>query len=166
MKLVQRRTRAAKETSHEPAARRDSQQVVSLLWQLQMQYGIVPAHFRSEVDVDPKLSQEMATINSYRVEVSGWDSSNAFFVEKTTLDWGGGEQKEISLGSALLEDAVVFVRLLQQVGKVDNVPIAYRACGVKTAENGRTIVQLARLHPRVPFKETAALSAESQSKVA
>ena len=131
-----------------------------------MRYGIVPAHFRSEVDVDSKLSQEMATINSYRVEVSGWDSSNAFFVEKTTLDWSGADHKEINLRSTLEEDAVVFVRLLQQVGKVDSVPIAYRASAVKTGENGRTIVQLARLHPRTPFKETAGLSGESQSKAA
>ena len=116
--------------------------------------------------MDSKLSQEMATINSYRVEVSGWDSSNAFFVEKTTLDWSGADQKEINLRSTLQEDAVVFVRLLQQVGKVDSVPIAYRASAVKTGENGRTIVQLARLHPRTPFKETAGLSGESQSKVA
>lgn len=116
--------------------------------------------------MDVKLSQDMASISSYRVEVSGWDTSDAFFVEKTTLDWSGGDQKEISLRSVLLEDAVVFVRLLQQVGKVDSVPIAYRASGVKAGENGRTIVQLARLHPRAPFKETTSLSGESQSKVA
>lgn len=116
--------------------------------------------------MDVKQSQDMTSISSYRVEVSGWDTSDAFFVEKTMLDWSGGDRKEISLGSVLLEDAVVFVRLLQQVGKVDSVPIAYRASGVKTGENGRTIVQLARLHPRTPFKETVSLSGESQSKVA
>ena len=166
VKLVQMRTHVAKETSREHAARRNSRQVVSLLRRVEMHDGIAPAHSGSEVDVDSKLSQETASINSYRVEVSGWDTSDAFFVEKTTLDWSGGDQKEINLASALHEDAVVFVRLLQQVGKVDSIPIAYRASGVKTGENGRTIVQLARLEPRTPFKETTGTSGESQSKVA
>ena len=166
VKLVQTRTRIAKGTIRTRPSERSSRQVVLLLWRVEMHDGIAPAHSRSEVDVDSKLSQETASINSYRVEVSGWDTSDAFFVEKTTLDWSGGDQKEINLASALQEDAVVFVRLLQQVGKIDSVPIAYRASRVKTGENGRTIVQLARLHPRVPLKETAGLPTESQTKVA
>lgn len=116
--------------------------------------------------MDSQLGQEMAGIDSYRVEVSGWDASDAFFVEKTMLDWSGGEEKRISLRSTPREGAVVFVRLLQQFGKADNFPIAYQAAGVKTGENGRTLVQLAQLHPRAPFKETAGPSDESQSKVA
>jgi hypothetical protein len=116
--------------------------------------------------VDSQLSQEMANISSYRVEVSGWDASDAFFVEKTTLDWSGGDKKKISLQSALSEDAVVFVRLLQEFGKANSFPIAYRAASVEVVENGRTLVQLTRLHPQAPFKETASSSAESQSKVA
>jgi hypothetical protein len=116
--------------------------------------------------VDFQMNEETAGTSSYRVEVSGWDASDTFFVEKTTLDWSGGDQKEISLRLALHQDAVVFVRLLQQLGKVDSFPIAYRASTVGTGENGRTIVQLTRLHPRAPFKEAAGLSIESQSKVA
>ncbi len=116
--------------------------------------------------MDSQLSQEIASISSYSVEVSGWDASDAFFVEKTTLDWSGGDKKEISLRSALSEDAVVFVRLLREFGKADSFPIAYRAASVEAGGNGRTLVQLARLHPQAPFKETAGLSAESQSKVA
>jgi len=115
--------------------------------------------------VNFQLSQEMTGISSYRVEVSGWDASDTFFVERTTLDWSGGDKKEISLKSALREGAVVFVRLLQEFGKVDGFPIAYRAASVKTDENGRTLVQLARLHPQAPFKETTGLPAESQSRV-
>lgn len=116
--------------------------------------------------MDFQLSQEVASISSYRVEVSGWDASDTFFVEKTALDWSGGDKKEISLRAAVCEDAVVFVRLLQEFGKADSFPIAYRAASVETVENGRTLVQLARLNPRTPFKETAGLSSPSQSKVA
>ncbi len=103
------------------------------------------------------------------MKVSGWDASDAFFVEKTTLDWSGGDEKEISLGSALRVNAVVFVRLLQQFGKIRGFPIAYRAyrpATVKPGENGRTLAQLARLHPRAPFKGEESLSGESRSKVA
>jgi hypothetical protein len=116
--------------------------------------------------VDSQVSQEIARISSYHVEVSGWDASDAFFVEKTTLDWSEGDKREITLRSALSEDAVVFVRLLQEFGKADSFPIAYRAACVKVDENGRMLVQLARLHPQAPFRETAGLSAESQSKEA
>ena len=116
--------------------------------------------------MDSQLSQDIGRISSYRVEVSGWDASAAFFVEQTTLDWGGGDKKEISSRSTLRENGVVFVRLLQEFGKADSFPIAYRAASVEAGENGRTLVQLARLHPQAPFKATADLSAESHSKVA
>jgi hypothetical protein len=116
--------------------------------------------------VDSQLSQGITSINSYRVEVSGWDATDAFFVEKTMLDWSGGEEKEISLRSPMREGAVAFVRLLQQSGKLDSFPIAYRAASVKTGEDGRALVQLARIQRGAPFKETAGSSDESQSKVA
>ena len=38
-----------------------------------------------------------------------------FFVEKTMLDWRGGEQKEISLRAGPREGCVLFVRLLQPI---------------------------------------------------
>jgi hypothetical protein len=116
--------------------------------------------------VDSQFSQDVANINRYRVEVSGWDATDAYFVEKTTLDWSGGDDKEISLRPAMREGAVLFVRLLQQFGTADSLPIAYRAAGVRIAENGRSIVQLDRLHPRAPFKEAIEAAEDSQSKVA
>jgi hypothetical protein len=116
--------------------------------------------------VDSQLSQDMADINRYRVEVSGWDASDAYFVEKTTLDWIGGDDKEISLRPTMREGAIVFVRLLQQFGKVDSLPIAYRASGVRIDESGRTLVRLERLEPRAPFKEPSDTADDSRSKLA
>jgi len=116
--------------------------------------------------VDFQPDPETADMSSYRVEVSGWDASDAFFVEKTTLDWSGGDEKEISLRSTVREGAMVFVRLLQQVGTVNSVPIAYRASSAKTGASGRTLVQIARLHPRASFRETSGSSGEPQWKVA
>jgi hypothetical protein len=108
----------------------------------------------------------MADINRYRVEVSGWDASDAYFVEKTTLDWMGGDDKEISLRPAMREGAIVFVRLLQQFGKADSLPIAYRASGIRTDDSGRTLIRLERLHPRTPLKEHSDAADGSHSKVA
>jgi hypothetical protein len=116
--------------------------------------------------VDSQLRQNVADINRYRVEVSGWDASDAYFVEKTTLDWIGGDDKEISLRPAMREGAVVFVRLLQQFGKIDNLPIAYRASGVRIGDGGQTLVRLERLHPRARFKEAVDAADDSESKVA
>lgn len=63
--------------------------------------------------MDFQSGSEMENTNSYRVEVSGWDASEKFFVEKTALTWGGDEKKEINLRSSLREGSVVFVHLLQ-----------------------------------------------------
>jgi hypothetical protein len=97
--------------------------------------------------VDLQLSQEMTDISSYHVEGSGWDASDAFFVEKTTLDWSGGDKKEISLRSTLCEGRVMFVRLLQEFGKAESFPIAYRAASVEAGEIGRILVSTREAAP-------------------
>lgn len=93
--------------------------------------------------------------NGYRVEVSGWDASENFFVEKTVLNWGRDEKKEIQLRSAVREGSVVFVRLLQPLATGNNFPIAYQAqrIGPRNAE-GHARVHLAQLRPRPPYKQS------------
>jgi len=85
---------------------------------------------------------------SYRVEVSGWDASENFFVEKTTLDWRGGDQKEISLQVRLREGCMLFIRLLQPPAAANNIPIAYQVSKVKKDDKGRTRFSLAQIRPR------------------
>jgi hypothetical protein len=93
---------------------------------------------------------------SYRVEVSGWDTSERFFVEKTTLDWGREADKEISLRSAVCQGSVVFVRLLQPLANNNNFPITYQAVHVMERDaDGRMRVRLAQLRPRSTRKDTA-----------
>lgn len=96
------------------------------------------------------------TINqadSYRVEVSGWDASERFFVEKTSLSWGG-EKKEIHLRSTLREGSVLFVRLLQPLANVTNFPIAYQAQRISARnEEGYARIHLAQLRPRPAYKQ-------------
>jgi hypothetical protein len=99
------------------------------------------------------LAQSM---ESYRVEVSGWDASDTFFVEKTTLEWGHEAHKTISLRSTLREGSVVFVRLLPSIGNENHFLIAYLAVQVEEKEStGRTRAGLVQLQPRGSCKEPA-----------
>ncbi|MGA3294489.1 MAG: hypothetical protein ABSE45_10965 [Candidatus Acidiferrales bacterium] len=109
---------------------------------------------------------EVEKTDSYRVEVSGWDASENFFVENTVLHWSGDEKREITLRPVLREGSVVFIRLLQPFVNIPTFPVPYRAAGVVADANGRTVVRLARLHPRIPFKQEASASEGSESKVA
>jgi hypothetical protein len=94
--------------------------------------------------------------NSYRVEISGWDASDQFFVEHSMLEWGPEERKEVSLRGVVREGCVVFVRLLQPKEDSDNFPIACQVVKVKGKDaEGRTLVQLEQLRPRAFFKQTA-----------
>jgi hypothetical protein len=105
--------------------------------------------------------------SSYRVEVSGWDALENFFVEKTTLDWGLEEKKEISLRSPLREGSVVFVRLLQPLSNSNSFPIAYQAVDVAPNDStGRMSIHLAQLRPRVPYRETAMSLSQAMCRVA
>jgi len=90
--------------------------------------------------------------SSYRVEVSGWDTFEKFFVEKTIVDWCPGEKREIRTCRTLREGSVVFVRLLQPFAKPGGFPIAYKALVVKKDAAGMTRAQLARLDACVPRK--------------
>jgi len=96
--------------------------------------------------------------NSYRVEVSGWDSSENFFVEKTMLNWERDERKEIQLRSAIREGSVVFVRLLQPLASGNSFPIAYQAERIGPRnEEGRARVHLTQLRPRPTYKQSPTL---------
>jgi hypothetical protein len=95
------------------------------------------------------MDYPMHGADSYRVEVSGWDRSENFFVEKTILDWRNAEKKEVSLRVELKEGSVVFVRLLQTSAIGNHFPIAYQAKKVSAKDaDGRFSIQVDRLRPR------------------
>ena len=54
----------------------------------------------SEVDVNGE--------DSYRVEVSGWDAKENFFVEKTTLEWKPEDKKSMLLRADIRPGCIVF----------------------------------------------------------
>lgn len=86
----------------------------------------------------------------YRVEVSGWDVDENFFVEKTELQWGEETGKRIRLSRHLRKGCIVFVRLLQPLSPTRGYPIAYQAEPADSiAESANYEYLLIQLHPRI-----------------
>jgi hypothetical protein len=86
--------------------------------------------------------------NSYRVETSGWDIDENFFVEKTELDWNETE-KTIRLQHPVRKGTVVFVRLVGIEAQPNALPVAYQASAVKYQMQHRCYdVSLMRMVPR------------------
>jgi hypothetical protein len=87
--------------------------------------------------------------SSYRVEVSGWDSSESFFVEKTSLTWTQNGERQITLKSDLREGSVIFVRLLQPTPTGNNIPVAYQVTQVAPRDpSGRVHISMIQLRPK------------------
>jgi len=75
-------------------------------------------------------------ISMYRVEVSGWDLNEKFFVERTALQWGQGESKTVLLRQRVRQGTLVFIRLVEKAVPSRTFPVAYRARQVIERENG------------------------------
>jgi hypothetical protein len=105
--------------------------------------------------MDSDLNIHVNGEDSYRVEVSGWDAKENFFVEKTVLEWKPDDKKSILLQANIRPGCIVFVRLLQPMATAASFPIVYEA--LTSAERGdarAARVSLERLHPRASYKET------------
>ncbi len=95
------------------------------------------------------MESQSERLDSYWVEVSGWDASDNFFVEKTSLNWWDAGKKEVHLRRGLRQGSVVFVRLIQPLGYHNNFPIAYQVKRIGPHDtDGKSRVYLAQLHPR------------------
>src|SRR5580658_10212454 len=106
---------------------------------------------------DDTLAMTMAASrNSYRVEVSGWDARENFFVEKTSLDWREHEGKTVALHATVRLDSVLFVRLLRPLGGGADFPVPHRA--VRVDDHGKDEsckdVGLEQLQPRRAVRES------------
>jgi hypothetical protein len=101
--------------------------------------------------------------NSYRVEVSGWDARENFFVEKTLLDWREREGKTVALHATVRLDSILFVRLLRPLGGGADFPVPHRAVSVGDRSTGAscTYVGLEQLQPRRTMKGCADRAVES-----
>jgi hypothetical protein len=85
--------------------------------------------------------------STYSVEVSGWDSSHTFFVERSELFWNEETGKQLALSRRLPAGAMIFVRLLQPTDAERGFPVAYEA---EPLSNGFEMPQQFRLKRAVP----------------
>jgi hypothetical protein len=117
----------------------------------------------------PRGTDESQTVETtanhghrYRVEVSGWDTKENFFVEKTSLDWKEREGKTVALHVAVRVDSVLFVRLLRPLGGGADFPVPHRAVKVEEREQDATCkdVGLEQLQPRKGVKDGMVASIE------
>lgn len=70
----------------------------------------------------------------YRVEISGWDVNEQFFVERAALQWGQGERRTALIRRRVRPGALIFVRLLQDSAPSCSFPVAYRARQIRERE--------------------------------
>jgi hypothetical protein len=68
-----------------------------------------------------------AAATIYRVEVSGWDNTPSFFVEKSDLEWSESGEKLVVLHHELRQGTILFVRLLQPISPDRSHPVPYTA---------------------------------------
>jgi hypothetical protein len=107
--------------------------------------------------MDSDLNMNVNGQDSYRVEVSGWDAKESFFVEMTMLEWKPDDKKSMLLRADIRPGCIVFVRLLQPLATATSFPIAYEALtGAEKDATGAARVSLERLRPRASYKETFA----------
>lgn len=84
----------------------------------------------------------------YRVEVSGWDSSRSFFVEKADLAWSESGEKLVALRHETGDGTILFVRLLQPISPDRSHPVPYTAEPVGQARLARWEYRLTQVVPR------------------
>ena len=100
------------------------------------------------------LSPIATATTSYRVEVSGWDSSQSFFVEKADLEWSELGEKLVVLHHELREDSILFVRLLQPLSPDRSHPVPYAAEPVGLKNYSQWEYRLKQIRPQPSRAQT------------
>jgi hypothetical protein len=96
--------------------------------------------------------------NFYPVEVSGWDASESFFVEKSELEWGEDAGKQLILHRMLREGAHIFVRLIQMFSSERSHPVPYEAHYVGSTADGHWQFRLLPVRLRMERPDTKVTS--------
>jgi hypothetical protein len=92
----------------------------------------------------------------FDVEVSGWDCGENFFVEKCELEWGEESGKRVLLKSALGDNAVLLVKLLQPQDGDRAHPVVYEAELIGKTKSGMHQFRLNVVNPRLKEEEFSA----------
>jgi hypothetical protein len=84
----------------------------------------------------------------FRVEVSGWDENEMFFVEKSDLAWDEFAGKHVSLVHMLPDGVIIFVRILQPTAIRQAPPVAYQVEFIGCSPEGSHEFRLNPVRPR------------------
>jgi hypothetical protein len=86
--------------------------------------------------------------SSYRVEVSGWDRTRTFFVEKSELRCDQKVGQQIRLRRSLHPGTMIFVRLLLPFLSERATSVAYRAEQISVTPEGEFDFRLDRVQTK------------------
>lgn len=93
-------------------------------------------------------SQEMEQ-TSCRVEISGWDAGENFFVEKATLCRCEDSSRKVLLHTALRVGSLVFVRVADEPSAKRSIPVTYEVAMIHgNFLRGAREIRLTQRHPR------------------
>ncbi len=95
------------------------------------------------------LSARFPVTSLYRVEVSGWDKSQIFFVEKSELEWSEESGKHVTLNSAVADGSVVFLRLIQPLTTDRSQSVPYETEFLSVTPDGQNQFRLHPVSPRI-----------------
>ena len=94
------------------------------------------------------LTARHFVVGTYRVAVSGWDSSQSFFVEKSELEWSEDAGKQVTLSRQLRPGTMIFVRLVQPRAPGRSSPVAYEAEHIGSFGGDQHQFRLTQVVPR------------------
>ena len=95
------------------------------------------------------MNEAPEEVERYKVEVSGWDHDEDFFVEQTQLEWQGPDVKKVNLRNRVRPGTMVFLRLLEPLNPPSVLPVAYRVGQVLSSDERKcSEVSLEQLWPR------------------
>jgi len=80
--------------------------------------------------------RQAAAVLMQRVELSGWDLHEEFFVEKAEVDWPSASRGWVRLRHAVPIGRMIFLRALDAGGAVASLPIAYHVRQLHVAVSG------------------------------
>ena len=98
------------------------------------------------------LAAERPLTDTYPVEASGWDSAQAFFVEKAELEWNELTGKHVTLTRSMRPGAMIFLRLLQPLSADRSLPVAYHAQPMGVTPEGQLQFRLSQIEPKSSSK--------------
>lgn len=96
-----------------------------------------------------KLAETLTLAGTHRVEISGWDMDEQFFVEKTEIAWNeSSEEMRLKLSRPLRKGTVIFVRHLQVAMMQRAYPLAYAVEPILAGEDGACEYRLVQVRSR------------------